>query len=75
MTEKQEYYLGMTLSYMAGAILTIPFFVVIGIIRAVTCVLGVVYDTFMFTPRVVMAYQYRHWEKQSESIKDKIHLN
>lgn len=75
MTEKQEYYLGMTLSYIAGAILTIPFFVVIGIFRAVTCVLGVVYDTFMFTPRVVMAYQHRHWEKQIESGAKNTHLN
>jgi hypothetical protein len=75
MTERQEYYLGITLSYIAGAILTIPFLVFIGVVRAFTCVLGVVYDTFMFTPRVVMAFQYRHWEKQMESNSKNAHLN
>jgi hypothetical protein len=83
MTERQEYYLGITLSYIAGAILTIPFLVIltipflvfIGVVRAFTCVLGVVYDTFMFTPRVVMAFQYRHWEKQMESNSKNAHLN
>lgn len=75
MTERQEYYLGITLSYMVGALLTLPFLVFIAIVRIVMCIGGVLYDTFMFTPRVVIAYQYRHWEKQIESGAKNTHLN
>ena len=75
MTERQEYYLGITLSWVAGIILTIPFFLFIAVVRLALLVCGVAYDTFMFTPRVVMAFQYRHWEKQIESGAKNTHLN
>ena len=72
MTERQEYYLGIVLSYIAGAILTIPFFVFIGTCRLFMFICDLAYDTFMFTPRVVTSWQYKHWEKQR---KTKINLH
>lgn len=75
MTEKTQYWLGVILSYAVGLILTIPFLVVVGVCRLAITVCGVAYDTFMFTPRVVNAYIYRHYDKQEQSIKDSIHLN
>lgn len=75
MTERQEYYLGITLSWVAGFILTIPFFLFIAVVRLALVVCSVAWDTFMFTPRVVMAFRYRHWEKQIESGAENTHLN
>jgi putative effector of murein hydrolase len=75
MTEKAQYWLGIILSYAVGLILTIPFFVVVGVCRLSLTACGVAYDTFMFTPRVVNSFIYRHYEKEERSNKDSIHLN
>ena len=75
MTERQEYYLGITLSYIVGLLLTLPFLVFIFITRVGITLLGVLWDTFLFTPRVVTHYQYKHYEKLAESKLDKANLN
>ena len=57
MNDKQVYYLGIVLSYIIGAIIT-PFFgVFIAVVRLLFCVVGILWDTFMFVPRVVNAWQ------------------
>jgi len=75
MTDKQTYYLGIILSYAVGFLLTPVFFVVIGFCRLVLTALGIAYDTFMFTPRVVNTFIYRHYEQQIESDSNRNNLN
>ena len=75
MTERQQYYLGIVLSYIVGLLLTVPFFVFISVCRLVTTVCAIAYDTFMFTPRVVNSFIYRHYEEQLESEDNSAHLN
>ena len=75
MTDKTKYYLGMTASYIAGAIVTPFFFICITVIRLALCLWGIAYDTFMFTPRVVMAWDERFWVNLVESKSDKNNLN
>tara|TARA_E500000318_G_C3426665_1_gene159480 strand:- start:107 stop:397 length:291 start_codon:yes stop_codon:yes gene_type:complete len=75
MTEKQEYYLGMTLSYIIGLLLTLPFFAFILVVRVAITLFGVLWDAFLFTPRVVTHYQYKHYEKLAESALKKANLN
>ena len=75
MTNNQTYYLGMALSYILGAIITPFFFLFIAVVRIALCIVGIVYDTFMFTPRVVTAWQERHWQNLAKSAMDKAHLN
>ena len=75
MTEKTQYWLGIILSYVVGILLAPIFFIVIGVCRLVLTACGVAYDTFMFTPRVVNSFIYRHYEKEERSNKDSIHLN
>lgn len=75
MTERQQYYLGIILSYAVGILIAPIFFIVIGVCRLALTVCGIVYDTFMFTPRVVNSFIYRHYEKELESEKDSAHLN
>mgnify|MGYP003386407374 FL=1 len=75
MTDKQTYYLGIILSYAVGLLLTPVFFVVIGFCRLVLTALGIAYDTFMFTPRVVNTFIYRHYEQEIKSNPNRNNLN
>ena len=75
MTERQQYYLGIVLSYIVGLLLTVPFFVFISVCRLFATVCGIAYDTFMFTPRVVNSFIYKHYEEQLESEDDSTYLN
>ena len=75
MTERQQYYLGIILSYAVGLLITPIFFAVIGVCRIAITVCGIIYDAFMFTPRVVNSFIYRHYEKELESERDSTHLN
>jgi|TARA_A100000171_G_C2021507_1_gene91329 uncharacterized iron-regulated membrane protein len=75
MNDKQVYYLGIVLSYIIGAIIT-PFFgVFIAVVRLLFCVVGILWDTFMFVPRVVNAWQDLCWRKEAKSALDKANLN
>ena len=75
MTERQQYYLGIVLSYAIGLLITPIFFAVIGVCRLFITVCGIAYETFMFTPRVVNSFIYRHYEKELESKGNSEHLN
>ncbi len=75
MTERQQYYLGIILSYVVGILIAPIFFIVIVVCRLSLTVCGIAYDTFMFTPRVVNSFIYKHYEKELESDKDSAHLN
>lgn len=75
MTDKQTYYLGIILSYVVGFLITPVFFVVIGFARLLITALGIAYDTFMFTPRVVNTFIYRHYEQEIKSDTNKNNLN
>lgn len=75
MTDKQTYYLGIILSYAVGLLLTPVFFVVIGFCRLVLTALGIAYDTFMFTPRVVNTFIYKHYEQEIKSNSNRNNLN
>jgi hypothetical protein len=75
MKTKTHYYLGITLSYIVGLLLTVPFLVIFGFIRLVACVAGLAYDTFMFTPRVVNNFIYRYYQQQLESENNSTNLN
>lgn len=75
MTDKQTYYLGIILSYAVGLLITPVFFVVIGFCRLVLTALGIAYDTFMFTPRVVNTFIYRYYEQEIKSNPNRNNLN
>ena len=75
MTERQQYYLGIILSYVVGILITPIFFAVIGVCRLFITVCGIAYDAFMFTPRVVNSFIYRHYEKELESENTSTNLN
>jgi len=75
MKTKKEYYLGITLCFIIGAIIT-PFYgVFITILRLAHCLWGIAYDTFFFIPTMASAYHYKFWEKQVESEEENNHLN
>jgi len=75
MTTKTQYYLGITLCFIIGAIIT-PFYgVFITLVRLAYCVGGIAYDTFFFIPTMASAYHYKFWEKQVELEEENNHLN
>ena len=70
MTTKTQYYLGMVLCFIAGAIIT-PFYgVFITAVRLAYCVGGIAYDTFFFIPTIASAFHYNFWLKV-EGLKQK----
>jgi hypothetical protein len=75
MNDKQEYYVGLVLSYILGILLTPIFFAFIGVVRILLCVVQILWDAFLFTPRVVTAWQVKCWEKQSQSEQNNTNLN
>ena len=75
MNDKQEYYVGLILSYILGILLTPIFFAFIGVIRLFICVGQIAWDAFLFTPRVVTAWQVKCWEKQNQSEQNNTNLN
>jgi len=75
MTTKTQYYLGITLCFIIGAIIT-PFYgVFITLVRLACCLCGIAYDTFFFIPTMASAYHYKFWEKQVELEQENNHLN
>lgn len=75
MNDKQEYYVGLVLSYILGILLTPIFFAFIGVIRLLICVGQIALDAFLFTPRVVTAWQVKCWEKENKSEQNNTNLN
>ena len=75
MNDKQVYYLGIILSYILGIVITPFFFAFIAVVRLLICVCQILCDTFLFTPRVVTAWQVKCWEKQNESKQNNTNLN
>ena len=75
MNDKQVYYLGIILSYILGIIITPFFFVFIAVVRLSICMLQILCDTVLFTPRVVTAWEEKHWGKQNESEQNNTNLN
>ena len=57
MNDKTEYYLGLILSYILGIVITPFFFVFIAVVRLSICMLQILCDTVLFTPRVVTAWE------------------
>ena len=75
MNDKQEYYVGLVLSYILGILLTPIFFAFMGVVRLLICVGQIAWDAFLFTPRVVTAWQVKCWEKQNQSEQNNTNLN
>ena len=75
MNDKQEYYVGLILSYILGIVITPFFFAFIAVARLLLCATQVVWDAFLFTPRVVTAWQVKCWEKQNQSEQNNTNLN
>ena len=75
MTKKQEYILGMAMSYLFGMIITPLFLIVIGSLRLFLCLWGLAVDAFLFTPRVAQSYHDNFWGKQPEKNQNNHHLN
>jgi len=75
MKTKTQYFLGITLCFIIGAIIT-PFYgVFITLVRLSCCLYGIAYDTFFFIPTMASAYHYKFWEKQEELKQKNNHLN
>jgi len=75
MTTNTKYYLGMTLCFIIGAIIT-PFYgVFITLVRLAYCLYGIAYDTFFFIPTMASAFHYKFWEKVVELKQENNHLN
>ena len=75
MNDKSEYYIGLVLSYIVGILVTPLFFAFIAVVRLLLCVGQILLDTFLFTPRVVTAWQVKCWEKQNQSEQNNTNLN
>lgn len=70
MNTKTKYYLGITLCFIIGAIIT-PFYgVLITATRLAYCLWGIAYDTFFFIPTMASAFHYQFWMKV-EGLKQK----
>ena len=75
MNDKSEYYIGLVLSYIVGILVTPLFFAFIAVVRLLLCVFQILWDAFLFTPRVVTAWQVKCWEKQNQSEQNNTNLN
>ena len=75
MNDKQEYYVGLVLSYILGIIMTPIYFALIAVVRLLVCVSQILFDTFLFTPKVVTQWQVKCWDKQNESKQNNTNLN
>ena len=75
MNDKQEYYVGLILSYVIGIAMTPIYFVLIGVVRLLVCVGQTLCDTFLFTPKVVTQWQVKCWEKENKSEQNNTNLN
>lgn len=75
MNDKLEYYVGLILSYVLGIVITPFFFAFIAVVRLLICLSQIAWDTFLFTPRVVNAWQLKCWEKQNQSEQNNTNLN
>ena len=75
MNDKQEYYVGLVLSYIIGIAMTPIYFALIGVVRLLVCVGQILSVTFLFTPKVVTAWQVKCWEKQNELKQNNTNLN
>jgi len=70
-----RYYLGLTLCYIVGAVIT-PFFgLFIAIVRLAACIGGILVDTFLLVPRIVQDYQGKFWDRQIELSREKLNQN
>ena len=75
MNDKTEYYIGLVLSYAIGILVTPLFFAFIAVVRLLLCVVQILWDAFLFTPRVVTEWQARCWAKQKQSKQNNTNLN
>ena len=75
MNDKTEYYIGLVLSYAIGILITPLFFAFIAVVRLLLCVVQILWDAFLFTPRVVTAWQVKCWAKQNELKQNNTNLN
>ena len=75
MNDKTEYYLGLILSYILGIVITPFFFVFIAVVRLSICMLQILCDSVLFTPRVVTAWEEKCWDKQNKSEQNNTNLN
>ena len=75
MNDKLEYYIGIVMSYILGIVITPFFFAFIAVVRLSICALQILCDAFLFTPRVVTAWQVKCWEKQNQSEQNNTNLN
>ena len=75
MNDKTEYYIGLVLSYAIGILVTPLFFAFIAVVRLLLCVVQILWDAFLFTPRVVTAWQVKCWAKQNELKQNNTNLN
>ena len=75
MNDKQEYYIGLIFSYIVGIIMTPIYFLLIGVIRLSICMLQILCDTVLFTPREVTAWEEKCWDKQNKSEQNNTNLN
>ena len=75
MNDKQEYYVGLVLSYILGIIMTPIYFALIAVVRLLVCVGQILLDAFLFTPKVVTQWQVKCWDKQSELKQNNRNLN
>ena len=75
MNDKTEYYIGLVLSYAIGILVTPLFFAFIAVVRLLLCVVQILWDAFLFTPRVVTAWQVKCWDKQNKSEQNNTNLN
>jgi len=70
MSTKTQYFLGMTLCFIMGAIIT-PFYgILITATRLAHCLWGIAYDTCFFVPTMTSAFHYQFWMKM-ERLKQK----
>lgn len=75
MEKNFSYYIGYVLTIIVGVVIT-PFYAVcIALIRSLSVLIEIVWDTFTFMPRALFeydkTYQKKYWERELERINKK----
>ena len=74
-----NYYLGYVLTIIVGVFVTPLYAVCITLIRSISVLLEIVWDSMTFMPRAVFeydkAFQKQYWEREQKRINDKIKKN
>tara|TARA_R110000868_G_scaffold363928_1_gene626334 strand:+ start:599 stop:856 length:258 start_codon:yes stop_codon:yes gene_type:complete len=72
---KHKYYLGMTLCFIFGALLTPVYGILILLLRLTYCLCGAAVETLLFVPIVATEFHNKFWEKVEQLKEKNNHLN